>query len=85
VTHFDAGIPDAADPIERASSRPDLGILCYPVFTLGEFTHQGSKQNLLGKDPSPELVRLLSNELQVTPADPAVFCLVHVGRQGGSG
>jgi acetyl esterase/lipase len=73
VTHFDAGIPEAADPIERESSRPDLGILCYPVITLGEFTHQGSKQNLLGKDPAPELVRLLSNELQVTPQTPPCF------------
>ena len=73
VTHFDAGKPDAADPIEQQSSRPDLGILCYPVITMGEFTHQGSKDNLLGKDPSPELVRLLSNELQVTKETPPCF------------
>jgi acetyl esterase/lipase len=73
VTHFDAGLPDATDLVERASSRPDLGILCYPVVTMGEFTHQGSKQNLLGKDPAPELVRLLSNELQVTPQTPPCF------------
>jgi acetyl esterase/lipase len=73
VTHFDAGKPDAADPIDRQSSRPDLGILCYPVVTMGEFTHQGSMHNLLGKDPSPELVRLLSNELQVTKETPPCF------------
>jgi acetyl esterase/lipase len=73
VTHFDTGKPDATDPIERVSSRPDLGILCYPVITMGEFTHQGSKQNLMGKDPSPELVRLLSNELQVTKETPPCF------------
>ena len=66
LTHFDAGNPDAEDPIERQSSRPDIGILCYPVITMGEHTHQGSKNNLLGKDPPPELVKLLSNELQVT-------------------
>src|SRR5262249_47293803 len=66
LTHFDAGKPDAPDPIERQSSRPDLGILCYAVITMGQFTHQGSKRNLLGNDPSPELVRELSNELQVT-------------------
>src|SRR5205814_5810147 len=65
LTHFDAGRSDAPDAIERQSSRPDLGILCYPVITMGERTHQGSKNNLLGKDPSPELVKLLSNELQV--------------------
>ena len=73
LTHFDAGKPDAADLVERASSRPDLGILCYPVISMGEHTHQGSKNNLLGKDPSPELVRELSNELQVTKETPPCF------------
>ncbi|MCL4181008.1 MAG: alpha/beta hydrolase [Verrucomicrobia bacterium] len=73
LTHFDAGDPNAADPVERESSRPDLGILCYAVISLGEHTHQGSKQNLLGPDPSAELVRLLSNELQVTPRTPPCF------------
>jgi len=73
LTHFDAGKPDADDPIERQSSRPDLGILCYAVISLGQHTHQGSKHNLLGKDPSPDLVRLLSNELQVTKNTPPCF------------
>lgn len=73
LTHFDAGKADAEDPVERQSSRPDLGILCYPVITLGQFTHEGSKNNLLGKDPSPELVKLLSNELQVTKETPPCF------------
>lgn len=73
LTHFDAGQADAADPVDRQSSRPDLGILCYAVITLGEFTHQGSKRNLLGDNPSPELVRLLSNELQVTARTPPTF------------
>lgn len=73
VTHFDAGQADSADPVERESSRPDFGILCYPVISMGPNTHQGSRQNLLGKDPSPELVRLLSNELQVTPQTPPCF------------
>ena len=73
LTHFDSGKPDSSDPIEQQNSRPDLGILCYPVITMGEFTHQGSKNNLLGKDPSPDLVELLSNELQVTPQTPPCF------------
>jgi dipeptidyl aminopeptidase/acylaminoacyl peptidase len=37
------------------------------------FTHQGSKKNLLGDSPSPELARLLSNELQVTKDTPPCF------------
>ncbi len=73
VTHFDAGDTNATDAIERQSSRPDLGILCYAVISLGEFAHKGSEQNLLGKNPSPELVQLLSNELQVTTNTPPCF------------
>ena len=73
LTHFNAGDPGAKDPVERESSRPDLGILCYAVISMGEHGHQGSKQNLLGKDPSPALVEWLSNELQVTPQTPPCF------------
>lgn len=73
VTHYDAGQPDAQDPIDRESCRPDLGILCYPVISMGEFTHRGSKRNLLGDSPSPELVRSLSNELQVNAQTPPCF------------
>lgn len=73
ATHFDNGKPDAADAVERQSSRPDIGILCYPVITMGPNTHQGSKNNLLGKEPSPELVELLSNERQVTKETPPCF------------
>lgn len=82
LTHFDAGKPGAEDPIERQSSRPDAGILCYAVITLGQFTHQGSKLNLLGPDPSPELVRDLSNELQVTRDTPPCF-VWHTYEDGG--
>jgi acetyl esterase/lipase len=73
LTHFDDGDASASDPIEKVSSRPDLGILCYPVITMGEKTHQGSKHNLLGDNPSDELVKLLSNELQVTAQTPPTF------------
>ena len=73
LTHFDAGKPDADDPIERQGSRPDLGILCYAVISMGQHTHQGSKRNLLGDAPAPELVRSLSNELQVTKDTPPCF------------
>src|SRR5438093_12230301 len=52
LTHFDAGSLGASDPVERQSSRPDVGILCYPVITMGPNTHQGSKNNLLGSEPS---------------------------------
>jgi len=73
LTHFDSGNPNATDMVERQSSRPDLGILCYAVITLGEFTHKGSLHNLLGTNPPPELVKNLSNELQVTTNTPPCF------------
>jgi acetyl esterase/lipase len=73
LTHFDAGDTNAADAVERESSRPDLGVLCYAVITLGDVTHRGSRDNLLGTNPPPELVRLLSNELQVTTNTPPCF------------
>jgi len=74
LTHFDTGKSDDDDAVERQSSRPDLGILCYPVITLtGPFAHQGSRKNLLGTNPPPELVADLSNELQVTKETPPCF------------
>jgi len=75
-THFDDGDPKAADAVARVSCRPDFMILIYPVVTMGELTHGGSKKNLLGAEPAAELVRLYSNELQVTDRTPPVF-LVH--------
>jgi acetyl esterase/lipase len=72
-THYDAGALDAEDPIERESSRPDLMVLCYPVITMGEYTHEGSRTNLLGESLDDALVTLLSNETQVTGDTPPAF------------
>jgi len=73
-THFDEGTPDAADPIDRASSRPDFAVLAYPVISLVEpWAHQGSKTNLLGDNPEPALARTLSSETQVTARTPPAF------------
>ena len=73
-THFDAGNPGAADPIERASSRPDFLVLSYPVISMQPgITHNGSLHMLLGEQPNPALENELSNELQVTPQTPPAF------------
>jgi acetyl esterase/lipase len=73
-THFDAGNPQAADPIDRVSSRPDFLILAYPVISfVAEYTHKGSMNALLGENPDPKLARDLSNELRVTPETPPTF------------
>ena len=58
-----------------AETRPDFQILFYPVVTMGEFTHQGSKNLLLGKNPNEELVKLYSNELQVNEQTPPAFIM----------
>lgn len=81
-THFDAGKADAADPVERVSSRPSVMLLIYPVITMREKTHAGSKRNLLGESPTPELVALLSNEEQVTKETPPAF-VVHTVNDAG--
>jgi len=74
ATHFDSGNPAAADPIDRAGSRPDFVILGYPVITLETpYVHAGSARNLLGDNPDPKLVEELSNERQVTPQTPPTF------------
>ncbi|MBM3459096.1 MAG: alpha/beta hydrolase [Armatimonadetes bacterium] len=73
ATHFDDGNPSAEDRRERLSCRPDFAILVYPVVTMGAGTHAGSRTNLLGKDPPPELIALYSNEQQVTARTPPTF------------
>ena len=73
ATHFDGGVPDAKDSVDRVSCRPDFAILIYPVITMGEQTHVGTKFNLLGKDPKSDLVTLFSNEQQVTDQTPPTF------------
>lgn len=73
-THFDLGNPLATDPVERADSRPSLMILVYPVISMRPpYAHGGSKRALLGAFPSPNLVRLLSDETQVTKDTPPTF------------
>ncbi len=73
-THFDNGNPDAADPIERVSSRPDFMVLAYPVISMEPgTTHIGSLHNLLGEEPNPMLENELSNETQVTTQTPPTF------------
>jgi len=76
-THFDSGNPNATDPIEQFSSRPDFMILIYPVISMSKnIMHAGSRNNLIGDKPTDELAKMYSNELQVTKATPPTF-LVH--------
>ncbi len=60
-THFDK------------DTRPDFVMLIYPVITMGALTETGTRGNLLGKNPDPELIKYYSAELQVTPETPPTF------------
>lgn len=74
VTQFDKGNPEASDPVEKESSRPDFAILCYPVISMEPpLTHMGSRRNLLGSNPDPDLAKSLSNQNRVRPDTPPCF------------
>ncbi|MDH4089264.1 MAG: alpha/beta hydrolase [Cyclobacteriaceae bacterium] len=75
-THFNKVLID--NP-EKTSVRPDFMILLYPVISFTDsLGHTGSRNNLIGKSPSQELIKLYSNELQVTKQTPPTF-IVHAG------
>jgi acetyl esterase/lipase len=82
-THYDGGEPNAADPIDRVSCRPDGFIPCYGVNSMKAFVHQGSMVNLTGKDVlSLEEARYFSSEYNVTPDTPPAF-LWHTAQDAG--
>lgn len=58
-------------------TRPDFQVLFYPVVSMDAAkTHRGSRDNLLGKEATEELVKKFSNELQVTPDTPKAFIML---------
>ena len=59
-----------------AETRPDFQILLYPVVTMLQNTHGGSRNELLGKSPTTEQIRHFSNELQVTSDTPQAFIVL---------
>ena len=72
-THFERVVIENKN---GTSVRPDFSILIYPVITFGEFTHKGSRKNLIGDNASQDLIDLYSNEKQVTAKTPVTF-IVH--------
>ncbi len=76
ATHFNRPVGEVSD---TTSIRPDFAILVYPVITFdSSFAHLGSRNALLGKNPSPQQIELYSNEKQVTAQTPPTF-LIHAG------
>lgn len=73
-TMFAAGDPRSSDSVERSGSRPDVAVLGYPVISMVEpWTHEGSKNNLLGARPDLALAQRLSGERAVTKDTPPTF------------
>lgn len=73
-THFDK-LPD----FESREVRPDFMLLINPVISFSDsIGHRGSRDNLLGPNPSSDQIRLYSNELQISAGTPPTF-LVHSG------
>jgi acetyl esterase/lipase len=71
-THFNK---DYTGSLSGANLRPDFSILLYPVISMRPFGHGGSKQSLLGKNPTEEELALFSNEEQVTAQTPKAFII----------
>ena len=67
-------IGDPDDPVDQLSARPDFQVLLYPVISFKkDITHPGSCSNLIGENPSPDLIQRYSNELHVTDTTPPAF------------
>jgi len=82
-THFDAGTPTAADPMDRVSSRPDFTVLVHSVVTMmDKRAHEGSRTNLLGEHPDTSLLRMTSGDRMVTAQTPPAF-IVHTDGDTG--
>ncbi len=62
---------EVKDTIYKYSFSPDFMVLLSPVITLADpYTHKGSRENLLGKDASIEMINRFSTHLQVTEKTP---------------
>lgn len=76
-TKFDSGKPDATDPVEKFSCKPNFMLLLYPVITFKEeFSHMGSRTNLIGQGNNWDMVAKYSNELNVSAQTPPTFMVL---------
>ena len=74
--------PASTDPLERVSARPSFLGLIYPVVSMDPaITHSGSRAELLGPAPTPEMTKRFSIEEQVSTAFPPTF-IVHARDDG---
>ncbi len=83
LTQFDEGDKASRDSVEQQSSRPDFGVLVYPVISMSKpIMHQGSRNNLIGQNPDAALAAQYSSELQVKKNTPPTFLIHAMDDQG---
>jgi acetyl esterase/lipase len=77
--HFNDPNSFETDAIDTITARPNFMTLIYPVITMREpHTHQGSRENLLGKSPGQNLIDFYSNELQIKSNTPPLLLCTQV-------
>ena len=82
-THFDYGNPNASNPVDRFSCRPDFSILMYPVVTMDTvYGHTGSRRNLIGENADDQAIQHFSNAQQITAETPPAL-LIHADDDRG--
>jgi acetyl esterase/lipase len=69
-THYKKAL--IANPL-GTSLRPDFMVLVYPVITFETFTHKGSADALSGNNAPESVLKLYSNDMQVTDDTPPAF------------
>lgn len=79
--HYDKNMYERTDEIDDESCRPNASILCYPVIDMLEYRHDGSRNNLIGPNPTPSEKDFMSLYKQVTPDTPQTF-LWHTAEDG---
>ncbi len=74
ATHYDLGDPNAADPVDRVSCRPDAFLPCYAVVSFMKYAHTSSILNLMGAERLiPVEARRFSAEYNITKDTPPAF------------
>ncbi|MEP4076178.1 alpha/beta hydrolase [Haloferula sp.] len=66
---------EGKDEIDKQDCRPDFAVLVYPVITMSDIGHKGSRTRLIGKEPTAEMMEKLSTEKQVSKDTPPCFLL----------
>ena len=76
ITRFDVKTYEPVDAIDTLSARPDASVLVYPVITLAKpFTHYSTSGNMIGENPTADLVQAYSVETRVPDNAPPTMVL----------